>query len=250
MALCIRQLCQRNYSMMWQLNRFETLFRSTPVLTSIGLQRYNVIRCCSNKICPDSNNIQKPSLLQRFKDMYRSYWYVLVPVHLVTSAAWFGGFYYLAKSGVDIVGILESWNVSDKITNSLKDSSMGYLAVSYALYKIATPLRYTVTLGGTTISINYLRQWGYIKPVPTKDQLKVMYTERKHNIMESLKQKRGFYKAKRRDFVKNQKKNLKSKTELLKNQKDSLVKDLEKSLKNSNLSTKPNINLGKKIKTD
>lgn len=40
---------------------------------------------------------KKLSLLQRFKEMYKKYWYVLVPVHLVTSAFWFGGFYYLAK---------------------------------------------------------------------------------------------------------------------------------------------------------
>lgn len=39
----------------------------------------------------------KPGLIKRFKQMYRDYWYVLVPVHLVTSAGWFGGFYYLAK---------------------------------------------------------------------------------------------------------------------------------------------------------
>lgn len=40
---------------------------------------------------------EKLSLFKRFKKMYRDYWYVLVPVHLVTSAAWFGGFYYLAE---------------------------------------------------------------------------------------------------------------------------------------------------------
>jgi hypothetical protein len=40
---------------------------------------------------------QKLSLLQRFKEMYRDYWYVLVPVHLITSLGWFAGFYYLAK---------------------------------------------------------------------------------------------------------------------------------------------------------
>lgn len=40
---------------------------------------------------------KKLSLFQRFKEMYKKYWYVLVPVHLVTSAFWFGGFYYLAK---------------------------------------------------------------------------------------------------------------------------------------------------------
>ncbi|KAK4879019.1 hypothetical protein RN001_007165 [Aquatica leii] len=261
MALCIRQLCPKNYSLIWQLNRLETFSRITPVLTTIGIQKYNFARCYSEKIRVDSNlnNIEKrngakPSLLQRFKSMYRDYWYVLVPVHLVTSIAWFGGFYYLAKSGVDIVGILESWNVSHKITNSLKDSSMGYIAVAYALYKIATPIRYTITLGGTTISINYLKRWGYIKPVPTKDKLKEMYTERKNNLIESLKETHGFYKEKKQDFVKDHKNKLKFKKELLKNQKDSLVEDLEKSLKqiknvNSNITTnKPSINLNKKQK--
>lgn len=43
------------------------------------------------------NEGKKLSLLQRFKEMYKKYWYVLVPVHLVTSAAWFAGFYYLAE---------------------------------------------------------------------------------------------------------------------------------------------------------
>lgn len=50
-------------------------------------------------------------------------------------------------SGVDIVGIMESYNVSAKLLDPLRDSSMGHLAVAYILYKIATPARYTVTLG-------------------------------------------------------------------------------------------------------
>lgn len=59
---------------------------------------------------------------------------------------------------------------------------MGYVAVSYGLYKVATPLRYTVTLGGTTISIKYLTKYGYIKPVPSKEKLKQMYREKKDNM--------------------------------------------------------------------
>lgn len=39
---------------------------------------------------------KKLSLTAKFKKMYKEYWYVLVPVHLVTSAAWMGGFYYLS----------------------------------------------------------------------------------------------------------------------------------------------------------
>lgn len=39
----------------------------------------------------------KPGLIARFKQMYRDYWYVLVPVHLVTSIGWLSAFYYMAK---------------------------------------------------------------------------------------------------------------------------------------------------------
>ena len=46
---------------------------------------------------PNATKLEKLSLLQRFKQMYRDYWYVLVPVHLITSLGWFAGFYYLAK---------------------------------------------------------------------------------------------------------------------------------------------------------
>lgn len=129
---------------------------------------------------------KKLTLYQRFKSMYRDYWYVLVPVHLVTSVGWFGSFYYMAKAGVDIVALLESLHISDKIVEPLRSgsSTTGYLALAYALYKISTPLRYTVTIGGTTISINYLKKWGYIKPVPSKEKLKEIYKEHKENLKE------------------------------------------------------------------
>lgn len=39
---------------------------------------------------------EKLSLFKRYKKMLKEYWYVLLPVHVVTSAFWFGGFYYAA----------------------------------------------------------------------------------------------------------------------------------------------------------
>ncbi|KAJ8938382.1 hypothetical protein NQ314_011515 [Rhamnusium bicolor] len=131
---------------------------------------------------------KKQSVFQKFKIMYRDYWYVLLPVHIITSTAWFGGFYFMAKSGIDIIAILESWHVNERLINPLKDSSMGYVAVSYALYKIATPVRYTITLGGTTISINYLKKWGYIKPVPSKERIKKLYEEKRDTLSKSMKE--------------------------------------------------------------
>ena len=55
---------------------------------------------------------------------------------------------------------------------------MGYYAVTYALYKLATPFRYMVTIGGTTIAIKHLKRLGYIKPanqiiVNTKKRIKI-----------------------------------------------------------------------------
>jgi hypothetical protein len=50
-------------------------------------------------------------------------------------------------SGVDVVALLESMNASEKIMGLVKNSSTGYLAITYALYKIATPARYAVTVG-------------------------------------------------------------------------------------------------------
>lgn len=39
---------------------------------------------------------QKISLTAKFKKMWKDYWYVLLPVHLVTSSLWLGGLYYLS----------------------------------------------------------------------------------------------------------------------------------------------------------
>lgn len=50
-------------------------------------------------------------------------------------------------SGVDIVQLLEYLNFSEKYVDLVRNSSAGNWAITYALYKIFTPLRYTVTIG-------------------------------------------------------------------------------------------------------
>lgn len=39
---------------------------------------------------------EKLGLFARFKKMSKEYWYVLLPVHVLTSTVWLGGFYYLS----------------------------------------------------------------------------------------------------------------------------------------------------------
>ena len=74
--------------------------------------------------------------------MFKDYWYVLVPVHVATSAVWFGGFYALCKSGIDVGAILQTFGASETYVEKLSNSEMGYFALAYACYKIATPVRY------------------------------------------------------------------------------------------------------------
>lgn len=106
--------------------------------------------------------------------MARDYWYVLIPVHVVTSCVWFGTFFYAASSGFDIAAALKILNLSDEIMDKVRhsaNSTAGHITVSYLLYKIFTPLRYTVTLGATTYTIKSLTARGLLKKMPRKEEI-------------------------------------------------------------------------------
>lgn len=92
--------------------------RTNYVLKDVTLERRYVLRYFSDDAKKkteaateeeEKKETKKLTLLQRFKEMYKKYWYVLVPVHLVTSAFWFGGFYYLAKRYVQYCAMENSF---------------------------------------------------------------------------------------------------------------------------------------------
>lgn len=64
------------------------------------------------------------------------------------------------------MAIMEHMQLSERYLEILRKSSAGDWALAYAVYKICTPIRYTVTVGGTTVSIRYLNKWGYLKSKP------------------------------------------------------------------------------------
>ncbi|XP_052865812.1 uncharacterized protein C18orf19 homolog A [Anopheles cruzii] len=187
--LSIQHLLHRRPATCYQLN--DTTLRRISHCAVLRQQRNapnEQERLAPASASPDAT--EKLGLFARFKKMYKEYWYVLLPVHCITSVMWFGGFYYASTSGVDVIGILEWLGVSETLVNPVRDSSLGHIAIAYLLYKIATPARYTVTLGGTTVSIKYLEQWGYIKPVPSKAQLVQMYKDKKEDIQEKIAEKK------------------------------------------------------------
>merc|ERR1719239_790927 len=179
---------------------------------------------------PSKEDPPKPGIIAKYKQMMKDYWYVLIPVHVATSVVWFGGFYLMLKSGVDIVGALEFVGTSEKLLGFLRNSEAGYYALSYACYKIATPVRYTVTVGGTTIAITKLQHTGYLKSTSElREGLKKNYDEGKENLkekyeegMEDLKEK---YDDKKEDFIdmyqEQRKKRLKKIEEMMRKRKKS-----------------------------
>lgn len=51
----------------------------------------------TNPIVDEEIPPEKLGIVAKFKLMYKQYWYILVPVHLITSTGWLIGFYYLSK---------------------------------------------------------------------------------------------------------------------------------------------------------
>ncbi|KAM5222020.1 protein FAM210A [Ctenodactylus gundi] len=141
---------------------------------------------------PDPLQDKSISLYQRFKKTFRQYGKVLIPVHLITSGVWFGTFYYASLKGVNVVPFLELIGLPDSVVNILKNSQSGNALTAYAMFKIATPARYTVTLGGTSFTVKYLRSRGYMStPPPVKEYLQDRMEETKELITEKMEETKG-----------------------------------------------------------
>ncbi|XP_062986587.1 protein FAM210A [Elgaria multicarinata webbii] len=131
------------------------------------------------------------SLVQRFKKTFKQYGKVLIPVHLLTSSIWFGVFYYAALKGVNVVPFLEFIGLPESIVNILKHSQSGNALTAYAMYKIATPARYTVTLGGTSMTVKYLRKYSYMStPPPVKGYIQDRMEETKERLSGKMEETR------------------------------------------------------------
>ncbi len=120
-----------------------------------------------------------------FKRLTKDYWYVLVPVHLVTSTVWIGTFYLMVKSGVDIPGLLERMGTSHEKIEKIGHSKWAHLLLAYACYKIATPARYTVTVAGTTLTVRHLRRKGYLR---TTRQVRDKFKDKTGDIKDRMEE--------------------------------------------------------------
>lgn len=85
---------------------------------------------------------------------------------------------------------MEYYEFSESIIDKLKNSRLGHVAIAYFLYKVATPARYFVTLGGTTFAINILSKRNIIKPMPSRDKLVQIYKDKKDDLQQKVADKK------------------------------------------------------------
>lgn len=133
---------------------------------------------------------EKLSIYQRFKRTYKEHGKILVAVHVTTSIVWYGAFYMAAKSGIDIVPYLESAGFSDRIINPFRAGGLGDYALAYLMYKLATPARYTVTIGGTNMVIRLLRRQGKMPPKSEEDSLRQLMRQGRTQLRSNLRRGR------------------------------------------------------------
>ncbi|KAK6185353.1 hypothetical protein SNE40_007606 [Patella caerulea] len=156
----------------------------------------------SDKDKNDNINTEKNlTIFQRFKRAYKEHGKVLVGVHLATSTVWFGCFYSAAVYGFDIIPLLEQLGFSETIMKPFKAGGLGNIALAYLMYKLATPARYTVTLGGTNLVIRYFKKTGKIN-VPEEDSLRSLYEDGKSKLQENKDKINAARKERINDYIK------------------------------------------------
>ncbi|CAH8631043.1 unnamed protein product [Schistosoma rodhaini] len=149
-----------------------------------------------NNIPPDVNennendlDKRKSSLVKRFKDAYAIYGKVVLVTHGVTSCLWFGLFYSLACTGVNLLDILQSLNAPDWLTKPLHlgGGTVNTLATAIVFYKLMVPFRYGLTLILTRYLVRYLRLKGKAPQVQENDRLRNLAKEGAEISRERLK---------------------------------------------------------------
>ena len=139
------------------------------------------------------------SLLGRMKQMIKDYWYIIIPMEVVTSVFWYGSIFLTLKSGVDIVQLLASLGVSTETLAKLPAAGgdTGYHALTFVCYKVISPVRHTLVLALSTGLVARLEKTkpGYLKTSSdivaeakevTKEDIREKYQEGKEKYHERV----------------------------------------------------------------
>uniref|UniRef100_A0A914P7Z7 DUF1279 domain-containing protein n=1 Tax=Panagrolaimus davidi TaxID=227884 RepID=A0A914P7Z7_9BILA len=109
---------------------------------------------------------EKPEgLFAKVKFYFKRYWYIAIPVHIVSSALWFGALFLVVRSGIDVIAVLKVLHMPEVVITKVQNvpEAAGELVVALILYKITVPLHYLTTLAGIQLTFHVLRRMGKLK---------------------------------------------------------------------------------------
>jgi len=76
------------------------------------------------------------------------------------------------------VTLLQWIGASENVISPFKTPGVGVAAVTYLMFKLASPVRYTVTIGGTHLIVRYLRSLGYLPPIADNQRIRSLMKEK------------------------------------------------------------------------
>lgn len=111
---------------------------------------------------PEDIVVEKPlSRKDQVKKAFKEYGSTVIIFHVALSLASLGGFYLLVLNGLDVVALVQKLGIESERLSAISNAST--FVVAYAVHKVFSPVRLSITLFSTPIIVRYLRAKGILK---------------------------------------------------------------------------------------
>ena len=142
-----------------------------------------------------------------------------------------------ACRGIDVLSLMERFGAPDSVLKTLATPALGDVAVAYLLYKMATPVRYGVTLVTTHWAVRHLRQLGYMPAPAAQDSIRQLVrdggAEVKGRVAQGVKDRADHFKEGVKDRADHWKEGVKDRTDHFKEEVKHRTSSLKDGLKES-----------------
>ena len=93
------------------------------------------------------------------KRVVKDYWYIIVPVEVVSAVLWYGGLHLAVVSGgADLEHLLARAGASEELLARLREGEVGAHVATLVIYNLLFPVRQVLTLAICWAGIAWVRR--------------------------------------------------------------------------------------------